>query len=237
MVKKLKNSGKNITFMYVLFAIAFPLSAMDKAPSAELLKFECASRALVKILTRCDQGYPIEESQDKIKQLLADSADPNLHPVNGHTLLHAAVMSDRKDLVELMISIGADINYRYFTGATALGMAVRTKTDLEIVRMLLQAGADIDEGIHGNILGSAVLFGSSSHVKFLLDQGLDPNSGFLLHAAAHCQREETLQLLLDAGADPDIKNEKEYIALDIARHMGYRDMERLFTDRRPKKIL
>ena len=91
---------------------------------------------------------------------------------------------------------------------------------LEIIRLLLAAGADLDIQDHGGrfVLDEAVALGHAASVKFLLDSGADPNlsrTGFTqidifrtdladaLSTAINGGQQEIIALLLEAGADVD----------------------------------
>lgn len=62
----------------------------------------------------------------------------------GHTLLHAAALHDRVDLVPILIQAGVPMNQNEsLAGETALHMAVRSNR-VAIVKTLLEAGADVN---------------------------------------------------------------------------------------------
>ena len=102
---------------------------------------------------------------------------------------------------------------------------------VEVVRFLLDSGALIEADEIG-LYGGKPLHWASEHapksVELLLERGANPNSrnmmknefeGYTpLHMMAR-QREQAVdcaQLLLDAGADPTLKDAKGQLALDIA---------------------
>lgn len=67
----------------------------------------------------------------------ADDPDPF-----GFTPLMYAVLNERTETVKLLLSSGADVNYRSRDGFTALHFAAAKNTGPDIIRMLLKAGAD-----------------------------------------------------------------------------------------------
>lgn len=103
----------------------------------------------------------------------------------------------------------------FATDATALITAVELD-DLEMLKLLLDAGADVN-GLCGCLtaespLWAATLFKRVSHAKALLEAGADPNlpsmtGNYPLHLAAMRGHETLVQLLLAHGADPSLGDE------------------------------
>lgn len=60
----------------------------------------------------------------------------------GFTPLMYAALKERTETVKLLLSSGADVNYRSKDGFTALHFAAAKNTGPEIFRLLLKAGAD-----------------------------------------------------------------------------------------------
>jgi ankyrin repeat protein len=92
-------------------------------------------------------------------------------------------------------------------GATALHYAVRAD-DLELVRLLLAAGASVGAATREGItpLALAAINGSSRLTEILLEAGANPNAALpegetVLMTAARTGRPEVVQLLLKHGAD------------------------------------
>lgn len=79
--------------------------------------------------------------------LLAANAKPNVKDVEGRTPLHCAVLSDktqdRRELVTVLASAGADVDALTPAGWTALHLAVR-EGDADVVEVLVAKGANID---------------------------------------------------------------------------------------------
>ncbi len=210
---------------------------MDR-PHDKQLKAEGATQALLRLINTCNQGYDLTVSQDNIIQLLNDGASPNTATAHGYTLLHAAVVSCRTDIAQLLIHAGANINCKYYTGATPLTMAASSdRINYEIAKLLLQAGADIRAKMSGiDILSDAVLFGGPAKVQFFLNQNLNLDMESALHAAIAVGNNESCKLLLEAGADPHQKDEKGKTALDSAKNERRHRIIQLVNDHKSQKL-
>jgi ankyrin repeat protein len=67
----------------------------------------------------------VEGNVKAVKQHLAAGADTNVRQVGlGHTPLHIAVNNNQKEIVELLITAGADVNARRTGGAMPLDSTV-----------------------------------------------------------------------------------------------------------------
>ncbi|MCJ1358678.1 MAG: hypothetical protein MMC33_008678 [Icmadophila ericetorum] len=124
-----------------------------------------------------------------IKLLLDTRADPNKKAGDICQLLRALHI----------IPLGA-----------ALANGNETKATADIIRLLLESGAEVDGGNDWRLipLMQASNRGLLESVKLLLNAGADPNAkggryGSPLGAAADDNRIEVLNLLLDSGAEVD----------------------------------
>ena len=120
---------------------------------------------------------------EMVKEAIANGANVNTFNINIVSPLHYAVSSSQNDIVKLLISKGADVNFmdmsgKYSRGFTPLIIAVRNN-NVEGVRMLLANGADINAK-DGNTNGESPLFYSLNSdnieiTKMLIDEGVDLN--------------------------------------------------------------
>ncbi|KAH8682787.1 ankyrin repeat-containing domain protein [Tricladium varicosporioides] len=154
--------------------------------------------------------------------LLQNGADPDLCPQTGVTALHMAAQAGDIDIVEELLCFEAEIDHRDARGDTALIIASRCGW-ARTAKVLLDNGADIEAV---NKKGGSSLLVAARHsrvdvVKMLVRERADINvkdkkGRGVLHRAVEgvgfiegvpvSVKEELLQILLKAGADPKVKD-------------------------------
>ncbi len=115
-------------------------------------------------------------------------------------------------------------------GETLLRFVIKSNASLAMFELIVKNGADIfevdEEGV--GLIDDAIKKGRLDIVKFLVDNGIDPNttkrkSGFTpLMAAVSYGDEEITRYLLSLGVDPEVKDSFNYTAKDYARMTGYK---------------
>lgn len=167
-------------------------------------------------------------SLEAVKLLLAHGANVDAKELKqGQTALMWAVAETHPDIVRVLIERGGNINARSSGGFTPLLFAAQ-QGDLESARLLIQAGADVNEGLRGKstnpkspasggaqssatplLIASAS--GQAELSSFLLEKGADPNAvdsrglTALHYAAARRNMLGTVKSLLAHGADPNAR--------------------------------
>lgn len=128
---------------------------------------------------------------------------------SGSTPLIEAIKCNSFNFVDAVISVGADVNMPGYNSETPL-MAACCYADTEIVKLLVDAGADINEFSNGvNALLYACRFGNSDTVKLLLERGaftgMDESSPKRQPLFEACKYEDLLiiSFLLEFGANAD----------------------------------
>jgi ankyrin repeat protein len=138
---------------------------------------------------RCNNGKTLLHSgkNSKDEQLLSFLID-NLHQDidatgTGHTALLAAITAKNTVYAKLLIDKGANVNVRLSSkeSHTPLRAAIKNNLDIEIIKSLILAGADLNE------------------------KGDDPP---LLHFVLNSGMDEIAKLLIEHGADINLENNK-----------------------------
>jgi ankyrin repeat protein len=145
-----------------------------------------------------------------VRKLLKGGADLQARDESGDTPLMAAALNADVAVLELLLKAGADVNATNQAGATPL---LRAATSEDKVRLLVAKGADVKARSHtGNttLILAARQAGNSRTVKYLLDQGVDPNAMNLfgataLMSAAAAADLDSVRVLLDRGADVNLR--------------------------------
>lgn len=156
--------------------------------------------------TKDEKGQPplvfaIKEGTDRATKALVDwpKTDVNLKSNVGETALMMAAIKGRNDLAVQLVKKGADVNQK---GWTPLHYAASGGT-LDTMKLLLDNHAYIDaESPNGTTpLMMAARYGSSDGVKLLLEQ----------------------------GADPTLRNQRNFSALDFAHGADRPDVVRMIA--------
>jgi ankyrin repeat protein len=194
---------------------------------------------------------------EKVRLLLAAGANVNARSEIERTpLLVAASYPGTVGLLRLLLDRGADLRAQDRTGATALGLAVRS-ADIEVVRFLVERGLDPNA-----LPAGARRVGFARYdlptTSFMMSKGLNPSPDLLLTTAtwhpaelvarwiesganvnatnpaqynrtplmtavtSEAEGADTLKLLLDRGADPNVRTTEGESPLDWAIYKGDR---------------
>ena len=145
----------------------------------------------------------------------------------GWTALHLAARADAVEVLDLLLSAGADIEAETLFKARPIHTAVDAKA-LAALRRLLAAGADVNARGFGKAtaLHDAALWGKEKLIETLVEAEqikLDLKDGdghtALMLAIDHGQR-GCVRLLLDAGASVEVKDRDGKTAADHAQDAG-----------------
>ncbi len=147
---------------------------------------------------------------EKVKDLFARGATANDRDEYGGTPLMYAADSENAslELVQFLLDNGARVNDTDIDGIGALLDAVKSDR-ADIAALLLDNGARIDHQSYNQFYGGQVS---------------------ALMEAAYMGSHKVLRLLLDRGADLDLKDAEGMTALDIAVDAGDEESARMLRD-------
>ncbi|MDA3950109.1 MAG: ankyrin repeat domain-containing protein [Spirochaeta sp.] len=126
-------------------------------------------------------------------------------------LMTAIVTGSTPPEIQDLLDTGEEINARVANGWTALLLAGMHSVDTDVLRVLIDAGADVhartDEGM--SVLHTAAMVNNAAAAALFVEAGADvevrTNNGTtpVIAALGKDGGVEALQVLLDAGADPN----------------------------------
>ena len=178
-----------------------------------------------------------DNEPDKVKRLLASGANIDARSGGSHTkgmtmLILAVWYRWDRDVVQLLIDSGADVNAKDERGNTALIYATeaRPTINLAVTEMLLKAGADVNAKDEGGMtaLMHAAMHDDPRVVKRLLEVQADVAArdakGWT--ALMHATRKDRgysaiIELLIASGAEVDAAHKRGGTALSSACYNGH----------------
>jgi uncharacterized protein len=173
---------------------------------------------------------------ERVSALLTQGAAVNSRDRNGDSPLNMAASKDNEALADVLIRAGADVNLANISGVTPL-MGAAFKGNAKIVRQLIAAGARTDavDRVKKNAAIYAAGVGCNACLMEFLRAGMQVNARLdneetLLMWAAGYGHESTARLLLDAGADRSLKDNRGKTAADIAREGDFLDLSKLLDN-------
>jgi len=164
--------------------------------------------------------YAAEGGHDAIvKLLLENGATLSIDSSHRTTPLHHAVTSGNYTTVELLIAANSDLQAidlpDTHNKTLILLAASRTRNRAEIIRLLIEHNAKLDEkdSQDRTPLYIAAEVGDEAAGQILLDNGADPNHsgrhGNILGAAMKSGNMAFVQILLQAGADANSRHHRD----------------------------
>ncbi|KAJ4744905.1 ankyrin repeat family protein [Rhynchospora pubera] len=166
------------------------------------------------------------------RYLISRGANPAVSNMLGMTPLHCAVRYAQDHLVRFFLSLGVpvDVKFNHSTGTPLTVAALFGQAST--IKILLEHHADVS---CAKINGCTPLFLSISagqflHAKLLIKVGADLNLKCpLARAIPTVEATEIVPCLLEAGADPNLRNEYGWLPIEIAAMCKKRDfVEMLF---------
>jgi ankyrin repeat protein len=240
-MKLLKPIG-SLTFLLLVSAILHAQAIFDAVNTNDLSKVSALIEKDPSIISLKDNlgntplhNAAITGSVAMAEILLSKGADINAVNTRMNIPLVEAIVNKREEVSRLLIERGSDLSKRNLTGDTPLHFAVRVSS-VSIVSLLIEKGAEIESKNDTQMTSLYLASGLQQNVeiiKLLIEKGANVNNrgeamalgGFPLNYAADYGTEETVNFLLDHGADFDTANGQARRMISTAASRGF---DRLF---------
>ena len=173
------------------------------------------------------------DDSQTVASLLQRGFDPNTpNPDGVHGLLLAVRAESWKSVDALLQSPTTEVDGRNASDETAL-MLVCLKGQLDLAGRLIERGADVNK-VGWTPLHYAATNGHGDVIRLLLEHHAyidaeSPNGTTPLMMAASYGTPVAVKILLEAGADPLLKNQRGLTAIDFAERAQRREASELIA--------
>ncbi|XP_025285091.1 ankyrin repeat domain-containing protein 29 isoform X7 [Canis lupus baileyi] len=160
---------------------------------------------------------------DVVRFLFEFGASTEFRTKDGGTALLAASQYGHMQVVETLLKHGANIHDQLYDGTAPLWIASQMGHS-EVVRVMLLRGADRDAARND---GTTALLKAANKgyndvieelLKFSPTLGILKNGTSALHAAVLSGNIKTVALLLEAGADPALRNKANELPAELTKN-------------------
>lgn len=174
-----------------------------------------------------------------IESIIKEGADVNTKDPNGRTPTMIATYNNDIPSANVLINAGADVNIQDNTRNNPF-LYAGAEGYLEILRLTIKAGADprltnryggtalIPASEHGYVdVVAELLTKTDINVNHINDLGWTALLEAIILNNGDLEQQQTVQLLIDHGADVNIKDKNGVSPLAHARRMGFVEIENI----------
>lgn len=175
--------------------------------------------------------------QAKLKEYLDSIGSKSIEgkgAVQNMTPLTIASMDGKEDIVEMLLSEGADVNARNDENKTPLILALQN-IRLKIAKSLISAGADVNARDDYGNMPLFLIYGDVELIELLLSKGADVNAkdkknNEALFLYARYGFVEATELLISKGANVNNRNNVNKTALTAAKEYNHPKIIKILED-------
>lgn len=177
---------------------------------------------------------------ESIRLLLRYGADINARDHRDYTPIMVAAKATQSEVVKVLLESGANPNDEAEFSGTPLLLASGAGS-LPTLQVLIEGGANPKppHSYGQNPMHNAINYGSVEEIAFLIEHGCEIDGVTTadlwtpLHYAIHKKKDDYVQLLLDAGADPNKAVKEDWRPVHFAAVCGNRKVMGLLLERNP----
>ena len=216
--------SKSLVIATIAGCLAFPAAAQIRPSPSEVASYQ----GLMKAAHEGDIAL--------VNKLIGEGVDLGATDSHGRTAVHVAAHASHEEIIAVLATAGADMNALENDAYDAVTIAA-VANDVAMLQAALAAGnkaTNITSRYIGTALIAAAHLGHHEVVKVLIDAGAPLDHVNNLNWTAMIEavvlgdgganHQQTLQHLIDAGADASITDASGRTPLDLARERGYGEM-------------
>jgi len=185
-----------------------------------------------------------EGNLDDVKSFIDEKGiNVNVRDTYGKTPLHAAVGAESIEIVEFLVSKNADVNAEDVEKKTPLHWATIYNDNIEVAKLLVSKGANVNaQNKYGYTpLHNVIERKNIELFRFLVLEGKadvnakDSDGSTPLHSAVMKNNVDFAKILISAGANTNVKNNRGSTPLDLANGSGNMAMVQSLSNHSSKK--